>query len=53
MQIYSGVDFYSGAFPAMYGNALSGVFDFSQISGNKEKTKFRGSVGASELFGNT
>lgn len=44
-----GVDFYSGAFPAMYGNALSGVFDFSQISGNKEKTKFRGSVGASEL----
>ena len=44
-----GVDFYSGAFPAEYGNALSGVFDFTQISGNKEKLKVRGSLGASEL----
>ncbi|MFO7868993.1 MAG: TonB-dependent receptor [Bacteroidales bacterium] len=45
----AGVDFYSGAFPANYGNALSGVFDFSQISGNQDKLKFRGSVGASEV----
>lgn len=45
----SSVDFYSGAFPAEYGNALSGVFDFTQISGNQERLKFRGSVGASEL----
>jgi len=44
-----GVDFYSGAFPAQYGNALSGVFDFSQISGNKEKLKLRASLGASEV----
>ncbi len=44
-----GVDFYSGAFPAQYGNALSGVFDFSQINGNEERVKFRGSLGASEV----
>ena len=43
------VEFYSGAFPASRGNALSGVFNFSQIDGNKEKMKFRGTLGASEL----
>lgn len=43
------VDFYSGAFPANKGNALSAVFDFSQKEGNKEKLKFRGSIGASEM----
>lgn len=43
------VDFYSGAFPASKGNALSSVFEFSQIDGNKEQTSFKGSVGASEL----
>lgn len=46
-----GVDFYSGAFPAMYGNALSGVFDFSQINGNNEKLKAKATLGASELSG--
>ncbi|MBK9290395.1 MAG: TonB-dependent receptor [Bacteroidetes bacterium] len=45
----SGVDFYSGAFPANRGNALSGIFEFTQKEGNKEKPKFRFSVGASEL----
>jgi len=45
----SSVDFYSGAFPANRGNALSGIFEFTQKEGNKEKPKFRGSVGASEL----
>lgn len=45
----SSVDFYSGAFPANRSNALSGVFEFTQKEGNKEKTRFRGSVGASEL----
>lgn len=44
-----GVKFYSGAFPADKGNALSGVFEFTQIDGNSDKMKFRGSVGASEL----
>ena len=43
------VDFYSGAFPANKGNALSGVFNFRQIDGNKDALRFRGSLGASEL----
>ena len=43
------VDFYSGAFPANRGNALSGVFNFKQIDGNKEETRFKGSLGAAEL----
>jgi len=43
------VDFYSGAFPASRGNALSGVFDFKQKSGNREQTNRRAVVGASEL----
>ncbi len=45
----SGVNFYSGAFPANRGNALSGVFEFSQKDGNKEKTKYRATLGASEV----
>lgn len=47
--LISSVDYYSGAFPANRGNALSGIFEFSQIDGNPEKFKFRGTVGASEL----
>ncbi|MGC9343207.1 MAG: carboxypeptidase-like regulatory domain-containing protein, partial [Bacteroidales bacterium] len=43
------VDFYSGAFPANRGNALSSVIEFKQIDGNKERLKFKGSVGASDL----
>jgi outer membrane receptor for ferrienterochelin and colicin len=43
------VNYYSGAFPANRGNALSGVLEFSQTDGNSDKLKFRGSVGASEL----
>lgn len=43
------VNFYSGAFPADKGNALSSILDFRQVDGNKEKTKFRGTVGASDL----
>jgi len=45
----SSVNYFSGAFPANRGNALSGVFEFAQKDGNKEKTKFRTVVGASEL----
>jgi len=45
----SAVDFYSGAFPANRGNALSGVFEFTQKDGNKDKLRFRGSLGASEV----
>ena len=43
------VNFYSGAFPAGYGNSLSSVIDMKQKDGNKEKLKFRGSVGSSDL----
>lgn len=45
----SSVNFYSGAFPANRGNALSGVFEFTQKDGNKDETKYRAVVGASEL----
>jgi hypothetical protein len=47
--LISSVDYYSGAFPANRGNALSGIFEFSQVDGNPEKLKFRGTLGASEL----
>lgn len=43
------VNFYSGAFPSSTGNAMSSVLDMRQVDGNKEKLKFRGSVGASDL----
>jgi hypothetical protein len=43
------VNYYSGAFPANRGNALSGVLEFFQVDGNQEKLKFRGTLGASEL----
>ncbi|MFH1000943.1 MAG: TonB-dependent receptor, partial [Bacteroidota bacterium] len=43
------VDFYSGAFPANRGNTLSSVLDFSQVDGNKEKIKYKGAFGASDL----
>jgi hypothetical protein len=43
------VNFYTGSFPSDRGNTLSSVFELSQIDGNKEKAKFRFSVGASEM----
>lgn len=43
------VDFYSGAFPANRGNALSSVMDFRQVDGNQEKFKYKGAFGASDL----
>jgi hypothetical protein len=42
------VDFYSGAFPANRGNALSSVLDFKQVNGNGEKLEVQGAIGASE-----
>jgi outer membrane receptor for ferrienterochelin and colicin len=43
------VNLYSGAFPANKGNALSSIIDMRQIDGNKDKLRFKGSVGASDL----
>lgn len=43
------VDFLSGAFPASKGNALSSILNFTFIDGNKEKIKYRTTVGASDL----
>lgn len=43
------VQYYSGAFPANRGNALSGVLEFFQVDGNREKLKFQGTLGASEV----
>lgn len=36
-QLLANSDFYTGAFPAEYGNALAGVFDMKLRSGNNEK----------------
>jgi len=36
-QLLSNSDFYTGAFPSEYGNALAGVFDMKFRSGNNEK----------------
>ncbi len=38
--ILSNSDFFTGAFPAEYGNALSGVFDLNMRNGNNEKREF-------------
>lgn len=43
------VDFYSGAFPANRGNALSSVLDMRFIEGNPDNIKYKTSVGASDL----
>ncbi|MDZ7740280.1 MAG: TonB-dependent receptor [Bacteroidota bacterium] len=43
------VDFYSGAFPASRGNALSSVIEFKQIEPNKEKWNFKTALGATDL----
>ena len=43
------VDFFSGAFPANRGDALSSVLEFKQKDGNKEKLETQGTLGASEV----
>ncbi len=38
-------DFVTGAFPAGYGNCLSGVFDLKLRNGNNEKREYTGQIG--------
>ena len=38
-------DFFTGAFPAEYGNALAGVFDLNFRGGNNEQHEFTGQFG--------
>lgn len=38
-------DFFTGAFPAEYGNAFSGVFDLNMREGNNEQYEFLGQAG--------
>lgn len=43
------VDFFTGAFPAARGNALSSVLDMKLIDGNPDKMVYRATLGASEM----
>ena len=43
------VDFYSGAFPANRGNALSSVFEFTQRPARDDRLGFTATLGASDL----
>ena len=45
-------DFMTGAFPAEYGNALSGVFDLKLRNGNNEKHEFLAQIGFNGFEGN-
>jgi len=38
-------DFYTGAFPAEFGNALAGAFNLNMRNGNNEKREYTGQVG--------
>ena len=47
--VLSNSDFYTGAFPSEYGNALSGVFDLNMRHGDTEKHRFLGQIGFNGL----
>ena len=38
-------DFFTGAFPAVYGNGLAGVFDLKMRNGNNQQHEFTGQLG--------
>ena len=38
-------DFFTSAFPAQYGNAMSGVFDLKMRNGNNKKREYLGQIG--------
>jgi len=41
----SNSDFFTGAFPAVYGNGLAGVFDLKMRNGNNQQHEFTGQLG--------
>ena len=43
------MNFYSGAFPANRGNALSSIIEMNQIDGNKDRVITKAAFGASDL----
>lgn len=43
------IDFYSGAFPANRGNALSSVLEMKQVDGNPDKLITKASLGATDV----
>ena len=43
--LLSNSDFFTSAWPAQYGNAISGVFDLNLRSGNDQKHEFTGQIG--------
>jgi hypothetical protein len=43
--VLSNSDFFTGAWPAEYGNAVSGVFDIKMRNGNNEKNEYTGQFG--------
>ncbi len=45
-QLLDRSDFYSGAFPAEFGNAIAGVFDLQLRTGNNEQFEAMGEVGS-------
>lgn len=48
-QMLANSDFFTGAFPAEYGNALSGVFDLKLRIGNNDKNEFTIQAGLTGL----
>ncbi len=44
-KVLANSDFFTGAFPAEYGNSTAGVFDLKLRSGNNEKFEFSGQFG--------
>ncbi len=49
VDLIKSVDFYSGAFPANRGNALSSVFEFNQKDGSADKKHATLSLGSSDV----
>ncbi|MEZ4904229.1 MAG: hypothetical protein R2822_21990 [Spirosomataceae bacterium] len=45
VNVLSNSDFFTGAFPAEYGNATSGVFDLKLRKGNSDKREYAAQVG--------